>query len=132
MAYNDVRSYLSGTFAAQSLTATASNHVVTVANLGYLPVSEATFVVSIAAVVTASPSNVASTVKYALLSGTTTIGTLAPALTAGSNAFTTFTSPTAIGSGGFLTWSVIGTGTASAVETSGAIQFSVGLAPQFV
>lgn len=132
MAYNDVRAYLTGTLAATALTATASNHVVTVANAIYLPIAEATFVVSAAVAITASPSSQAGTIKYAVLSGTTTIGTVTVAQTAGSSAMTTFSTPVAVGSGSALTVSVIGTGTASATETAGAVWLAIGLAPQYV
>lgn len=132
MAYDGVRSYLTYNLAAQNIIATASNHVVTDANTIYIPVAEATFVCSLAGVITATPSNVAATVKYAVLSGTTTIGTITPAQTAGSSAFSTFVPPVAVGSGGALTISVIGTGTASATETTGAINLAVGIAPQYV
>lgn len=132
MAYDGVRSYLNVNLAAQNIIATASNHVVTDANTVYIPVGEATFICSLAGVITASPSNVASTIKYAVLSGTTTIGTIAPLQTAGSSAFSTFVPPVAVGSGSALTISVIGTGTASATETAGGINIAVGVAPQYV
>lgn len=132
MAYNDDRAYYSFNLAASNVVATASGQVVTNTNALYIPVGEASGIVSLAGVITATPSNPPSTVKYALLSGTTTIGSIAPAQTAGSNAFATFTPPTYVGSGGALTISVIATGTASATETAGGINLIVGSAPQFV
>ena len=132
MAYDNVRSYIGYNLAAQNVVATASGQVVTNANAAYLPVAEATFVCSLAGVVTATPGSPPSTVKYAILSGTTTIGTISPAQTAGSNAFSSFTPSVAVGSGGALTVSIIATGTASATETAGAINLVVGLGPQYV
>ena len=132
MAYDGSRSYLTFNLAAQNIIATASNHVVTDANTIYIPIAEATFVCSLAGVIQSASSNLASTIKYALLSGTTTIGTIAPAQTAGSSAFSTFTPPVAVASGAALTISVIGTGTASATETASQINLAVGVAPQYV
>lgn len=132
MAYDAERSYISGALAAQNLIATASNHVPAGTTGLYLPVAEATFVCSLAGVVTVASSNLAGTIKYAVLSGTTTIGTIAPAQTAGSSAFATFTPPVAVGSGSTLLVQALGTGTASATETASALNLIVGVAPQYV
>lgn len=132
MSYNDQRAYIDGTFGNQNVIATASTQVVTNSNVIYLPVNEASFVCSICAVANASPSNAPSTVKYAVLTGTTTIGSVSPAQTAGSVAFTTISPPVAVGSGSALTISIIATGTASATETAAGVNIQCGLAPQFV
>ncbi len=87
---------------------------------------------SIAGVVQAASSNLAGTIKYAVLSGTTTIGSIAPAQTAGSAAFATITPPVAVGSGSTLLIQALGTGTASATETASALNLIIGVAPQYV
>ena len=132
MAYDNVRSYLDSTIAAQNVIATASGQVVTVASAAFYPIAEATFVCSIAGVITATPSNFPATCKYAVLSGTTTIGSITPTQAVGSSAFATIVPPVAVAQAGVLTVSIVSTGTASATETAGAISLSVGLAPQFV
>lgn len=132
MAYDGIRSYVTCSAAAQNVVATASGQVVTGSTITYLPVAEATFVVGIAAAVTATPTAPPSTVKYSILSGTTTVGTVSPLQTAGSSAYATVTPGVAVAAGSALQLQVIATGTASATETAGAVQLAVALAPQFV
>jgi hypothetical protein len=132
MGYTDDRSYINAAVAAQNVVSTASAAVVTSTNVQYFIAAEATFLCSIAGVITATPSSPPSTVKYAILSGTTTLGSITPGQTVGTGAFSTVVPPVAISSGGILTLSIVSTGTASATETAGAIYIVLGLAPQFV
>lgn len=132
MSYNDQRAYLNAAVAAQNVVATASGQVVTNANVQYFTVGEATYICSIAGVITATPSAPPSAVKYAILSGTTTLGSITPGQTVGTGAFSTISPSVALGSGSVLTLSIVATGTASATETAGAIYLALGIGPQYV
>lgn len=132
MAYDSDRSYISANVPAQSLVSTASGAVVTNTNATQIPIAEATFVCSIAGVVVSSSGSQASTIKYAVLSGTTTLGSITPGSTQGAVAFSSVSPNVAVGSGVALSVSVIGTGTASATQTASQINLIVGVAPQYV
>lgn len=134
MAYDGVRSYLTGTLAAQNLIATASAQVITsTQNAIYIPISEPTTIVSIAGCVTAASSNLGSTMTYQLYqTGTTSIGSIAPVQTANAVGTTTLRPGIAVPGGTWLSFFIVGTGTASATETASAITFTIGVAPQFV
>jgi hypothetical protein len=141
MAYDNVRSYIGPiAIAAQNIIATASGQIVAGATVSaQIPIAEPTFLVSLAAVVGATPTTPPAGVKlFAVIgSGTSTgqatpapAGTLAQAT--GSSAYNTFIPAVAIPGGSFITVGLVATGTASATETAGAISFIVGLAPQYV
>ena len=136
MAYNDFRSYVGApvTIAAQNIIATASGQIVAGATLtALLPVAEATYVCSVAGVVTATPSTPPAGVKPYILSGTTTsTGTVAFAQSSASSGVCTFSPPVALSSGSTFQVGLVATGTASATQTAGAISLVVGVAPQFV
>lgn len=134
MAYNDVRSYVGPTsLSAQNLVATASGQVVAGGTTNLLPNAEATFICSIGAIVTATPSNFpAGVVPYVVIGTTTTTGKTAIAQSSGSGAINTFVPPLALTAAQGFTLGVVGTGTASATETFAATTFIIGLAPQFV
>ena len=135
MSYDDRRSYLNMVLAAQNIIHTASGHVATsTLNAAVIPIAEATTIVSMACVTTASSANQPSGVKYLLLqTNTTTIG--ASAANAGTlNAVSTFTlNPgVAVPAGTWLNVLAIGTGTASATETASAVNIVIGCSPQYV
>jgi hypothetical protein len=136
MAYNDSRAYIgTGTLAAQSVASTASGAVVVgTTSLTNIPTGEATFLCSIAAMPT-SATTVGQVKPYALIAGTTyTGGAFTPAIvSSGTGAFSTFVPSIPIAAGaGITTIGIVATGTASATQTFGAINFAVGVAPQYV
>ena len=122
-------------FAAQSQVFTASNAVVTTTYA-----APAAFVLPDAAFVrggvvwidTVGTSKDAYVIQ--LQSGTTVLATAAPLNTIGSNAlFTTQAGASnPIPAGGTIAVSIIGTGTASATQTSPVLRINVSLARQFV
>jgi hypothetical protein len=135
MSYDDKRSYLNMVVAAQNTIHTASGQVATsTLNASVIPISEATTIVSMSCITTASSANQPSSVKYLLLqTNTTTIGITAA--NAGTlNAVSTFTlNPgVAVPAGTWLNILAVGTGTASATETASAVNITIGCAPQYV
>jgi hypothetical protein len=141
MAYNDVRSYLgTATLAAQNVVMTASGAVAPgTAVSGIFPVAEATFLCSIAGVVTATPSSFPAGVRpYAIVGTTTSTGQVANAPTgtfaqsSGSSAFATFIPSIALAAGSSFTIGLVAVGTASATQTLGATTLLPGVAPQYV
>src|SRR5690348_7218019 len=134
MSYDDKRSYIGPTsIAAQNCVSTASGAIVAGATVNLLPIAEASFIVSIGAVVTATPTTPPGGVKPFIVVGTTTTtGATAIAQSSASSAMNTFSTPIAVSSGSVFTIGLVSTGTASATETFGATTFIIGLAPQFV
>lgn len=132
MAYDGDRSYISASIAAGNVVSTASGAVAASSTSVLLPAAEATFIVSIGAVVTATPSNPPAGVKpYVVIGTTTTTGATSIAQSSASAAFISF-SNLALTQGQPFTVGLVGTGTASATETAGAVNLTIGLAPQFV
>lgn len=135
MAYDDKRSYVNATLVAQNVIATASAQVVTsTQNAVYIPIAEATFITSLAAICTVASSNFPTGVKLLLLqTNTTTIGATG-ALVQTANAMATFTlnPPVAVPANTWLNLVWIATGTASATESCSAVNVVIGMAPQFV
>lgn len=136
MAYDAERSYLGPlAIAAQNIIATASGQVVAGATTVLFPVAEQTQIVSIAGVVTATPSSFPAGVKPFIVVGTnTTTATGAITQASGSAAMSTFTfnSNLTVSSGTPVTVGLVATGTASATETAGATNIILGCAPQYV
>lgn len=140
MAYTDVRSYIGPfTIAAQNAVSTASGAIVAGGTTQLLPASEATFLCSIAGVVSATPTTPPAGVKFFVVVGTnTTTGQITPspastlAQSSASSAYNTFIPSVALAGGSAFTIGLVCTGTASATETIGATSVIVGLAPQFV
>ena len=141
MAYNDVRSYIgTATLAAQNVVMTASGAIAPgTAVTGIFPVAEATFLCSIAGVVTATPASFPAGVRpYAVIGTTTSTGQIVTAPTgtfaqsSGSSAFATFIPPVALGAGSAFTLGLVAVGTASATQTLGATTLVPCVAPQYV
>jgi hypothetical protein len=132
MAYNDLRAYTDSQPAALNMICTGSSQVMTGTVNTFMLTNEPTFIVSIAAGVTATPTGFPAGVKYYVVAGTTTIGSVSPTQAAGSGALSLINPPVAVGSATLLTSFVVATGTASATQTAGAVYLQVGMAPQFV
>lgn len=136
MAYDGERSYLSApiTIAAQNAVSTASGAIVAGATLSaLLAAAEATQIVSIVGVVTATPTTPPGGVKpFVVVGTTTTTGATAIPQSSASSALNTFTVPIALAAAGVFQIGLVCTGTANATETIGATNLWVGLAPQFV
>lgn len=140
MSYTDVRSYIGPfTLAAQNAICTASGQIIAGGTTQLLPVSEATFLCSIAGVVSATPTTPPAGVKFFVVVGTnTTTGQITPspastlAQSSASAAYNTFIPSVALAGGSAYTIGLVCTGTASATETIGASTVIVGVAPQFV
>lgn len=135
MSYDGVRSYLgTSSLAAQNVVMTASGAIAPgTAVTGNIVVGEATFLVSITGVVTATPSSFPAGVKPYVISGTTTsTGALAIAQSSASGAVSTFNPPVALPASSFITVGLVATGTASATQTLGGTSLLLGVAPQFV
>lgn len=141
MAYNDVRAYLGTvTLAAQNVVMTASGAVAPgTATTASIPVAEATFLCSIAGVVTATPSSFPAGVRpYVLVGTSTTTGNIALGATgtfaqsSNSSAYATFIPPVALAAGSVFNIGLVAVGTANATQTLGATTFVAGVAPQFV
>src|SRR5579863_5447077 len=135
MSYDDRRSYLgTATLAAQNVVMTASNAVAPgTATTANFPIAEATFLCSIAGVLTATPSNFPAGVRpYAVINNsagaaqststgqivTSPTGTFGQA--SGSSAFATFIPSVALAAGVSIGLGLVAVGTASATQTLGA------------
>lgn len=133
MAYDGDRSYVTSSLGAGNVVSTASGAIAASSTTVLLPSAEATFIVSIGAVVTATPSSFPAGVKpYVVIGTTTTTGGTSIPQSSASSALNTFNPPLALTQAQPYTIGLVGTGTASATETAGAVTFLVGLAPQFV
>jgi len=137
LSYDDKRAYVgapSAAIAAQNIVSTASGAIVAGGTLSaLLPVAEASFICSVAAVVTATPSSPPAGVKPYILIGTnTTTGATSFAQSSGSSGVCTFVPAVAVAAGSTFQIGLVATGTASATETAGAVNLVVGLGPQYV
>jgi hypothetical protein len=135
MAYDGARSYISGVITAQNIISTASNHVCTATlNSVVFPISEPTFLCSIAMICTASSAAQINLAKYLILqTNTTSIGSISIATqTLNMVSTATFLPPVALPAGTWINLLAMGTGTASATYTASAQNFIIGLAPQYV
>lgn len=147
MAYNDFRSYYStATLAAQNVVMSASNAIAPgTATTAVFPVAEATYLCSIAGIVTATPSafpkgvtpyaviqNAAGVVQSTATGQVTTAPTGTLGQAANSSAFCTFVPSVALAAGFGISIGLVATGTANATQTLGATTFIIGVAPQFV
>lgn len=134
MPYDGRVSYISGVLAAQNVIHTASGHVATsTLNATVLPISEPTYLVSIALVNTLSSGSQPSGIKYLLLqTNTTSLGQVAASAgTLNAVSTATFNPGVAIPGATWINFVVVATGTASATETASAVSFIIGVAPQF-
>jgi hypothetical protein len=136
MGYDGARAYIGpATLAAQNIVATASGQIVAGATTSLVPVAEASFIVSIAGVASATPTTPPGGVTFFVLVGTSTTTSVmktAYAQSSGSSGFGTFVPPVAVAQGSAFQVGIVSTGTASATETAAATTLIIGLAPQFV
>ena len=144
MAYDGVRSYVNASLVAQNVVSTASGAIATTTTIGYVPVGEPSFLVSLAGCVSGAASSnlVSNAAVYPVvynISGTTTTTTTGQAcnfsaanLAAAKGAFGTMTTSLPVQSGLPVQLITLGTGTASATETVSALSIIVGFAPQYV
>lgn len=135
MAYNDFRSYINSSLAAQNIIATASGQIVAGGTVALLPIAEATFICSVAGVATATPSAPPAGATFFVLVGTNTTTSVMKAAYAQSSAssgYGTFIPPVSVAAGSAFSVGIVATGTASATETAAATTLIVGVAPQYV
>jgi len=136
MSYNDERSYINFTLAAQNIVSTASNAVVAGATVALLPIAEPTYICSVAGVATANVASLpAANGRFFVVVGTntTTGGLTVPyAQSSASSGMSTFIPPVFCAAGSAFTVGLICTGTASATESACATTGVVGLGPQYV
>lgn len=135
MAYDNVRSYINSSLAAQNIVATASGQIVAGGTVALLPIAEATYICSVAGVASATPTAPPAGVTFFVLVGTATSTStmkVAYAQSSASSGYGTFIPPVAVAAGSAFSVGVVATGTASATETAAATTLIVGVAPQFV
>lgn len=124
------------TVAAQNIISTASNHVATsTLNAAVIPIAEATFLTSIAAVCTASSGTQGPVGLKAVIfqTNTTSLGQLVTSTeTLNQLSSATFNPPVAISANTWLNIRWVATGTASETNTASAHNFILGISPQFV
>lgn len=137
--YDDQRSYLYGSLAAQNVVMTASGAIAPGTAVQLFSVAEATFLCSIAGVVTATPSSFPAGVRGYVIVGTTTttaqvanLPTNTIAQSTGSAAFGTFVPSVPIAAGTPFNVGLVAVGTASATQTLGGTILTVGIGPQYV
>lgn len=111
-------------------TFTASNHVLTAANVTFAPLHRASLIIGASGVVTAVGQSASP--KIIILSGTSTAAVIPLVNTAGSNAVNNaITSTISVGNSGVIAISVISTGTASAAQTNPVANLSIRVQEQF-
>lgn len=132
MSYDGERAYL-GTFslAAANVIGTASGQVVAATTTLNCPIPEATFLCSIAAFVTATPTAPPAGVKPFIVSGTTTTtGSTALTVSSASFAQNTFIPNVSVASGA-LSIGLVQTSTVSGTMTAPGVLLVLSFAPQY-